>query len=242
MLSRVMRDDHKPRISAGMSRAQQATVAAVWLLLMVTAPSAFSATKYVSDELEIQMRAGKSTQYRIVRMLKSGTPLTVMEDSGDGYTRVKVAGVEGWVLSRFLMDTPSAREQLAAASEKAATLEIQNNGLREELTQLSARQKDLQQEVQRLTATNNRLNDTLTQLQVATADEQRIIADNGRLKEDLRQQSQEVAALRTENSRLRDRKNQQWFLYGAGIVVLGFALGLVAPNLRRRKRASWDSF
>ena len=42
------------------------------------ATTAFAETRYVSDRLEIQMRTGKGTQFRILRMLPSGTALEVL--------------------------------------------------------------------------------------------------------------------------------------------------------------------
>ena len=198
--------------------------------------------RYVSDVLEIPMRAGKTTQYRIVRMLKSGTKLSVLEEDISGYSRVKAGGAEGWVLTRFLMEQASARSRVDVAEKKAIELEIQNNGLREEVTKLNARLKDSQQDVQRLTADNNRLNDTLTQLQIATADEQRILEESMSLKEELRTNTQQLGAVQTENERLRDRKYQQFFLYGAGVLFLGLIAGLLMPHIKPKKRSNWDGF
>ena len=214
---------------------------AIGIILVASVASA-ETTRYVSDVLEIPMRAGKTTQYRIIRMLKSGTKLTVMEEDASGYSRVSTNGAEGWVLTRFLMEQASARSRVESAEEKAIALEIQNNGLREEVTKLNARLKDLQQDVQRLTADNNRLNDTLTQLQIATADEQRILEESTTLKEDLRTHTQQLAALRTENERLQDRKYQQYFLYGAGVLFLGLVMGWLMPHLKTKKRSNWDGF
>ena len=71
-------------------------------------------TRYVTDQLEITMRSGTSTQNSIVRMLRSGTAIEVIEtDDESGYSRVRMSsGTEGWVLTRFLMTEPSSREQL----------------------------------------------------------------------------------------------------------------------------------
>jgi len=58
-------------------------------------------TQYVSDELVINMRSGKGTGFKIIKIVKSGTPLKVLS-TDEGYTHaVTPAGVKGWVLSRF---------------------------------------------------------------------------------------------------------------------------------------------
>ena len=81
-------------------------------------------TRYVSDRLEITMRSGTSTSHGIVRMLRSGTPVEVLENDKDsGYSRVRISsGKEGWVLTRFLMSGPAARDRLADAEKRADEL------------------------------------------------------------------------------------------------------------------------
>ena len=67
---------------------------------------------WVSDQFEITLRTGPSTTNAIERMLSSGTELVVLEqDDESGYSHVRTTGgTEGWVLTRYLMDEPSARE------------------------------------------------------------------------------------------------------------------------------------
>ena len=98
-------------------------------------------TRYVSDQLEIPMRTGKSTQHRILRMLPSGTPLEVLElDKENGWTRVRTPdGKEGWVLTRLLMDIPAARDRLARAEKRLAELELRD---RQRTQSLSATEKE----------------------------------------------------------------------------------------------------
>lgn len=73
---------------------------------------------YASDQVEVLMRTGPSQQHAIVRMLKSGVALEVLErDQNKGYSRVRTTGgTEGWVLSRYLMAEPAARELLEKLS------------------------------------------------------------------------------------------------------------------------------
>ena len=84
----------------------------VLALSLVLVTTAIAETRYVSDRLEIQMRTGKGTQFRILRMLPSGAALEVLKtDKESGYTRVRApGGVEGWVLSRLLMKGQAARQ------------------------------------------------------------------------------------------------------------------------------------
>src|SRR5688572_14052641 len=96
-------------------------------------------TRYVTDRTIVELRRGPSTEYLIVRNLEAGERVEVLEvNEEQGYSRVRVAdqGTEGWILTRFLMAEPIARERLAvaernlaAARERVGTLEGENREL-----------------------------------------------------------------------------------------------------------------
>ena len=89
------------------------------LLSSMAVQSADSSEKrYITENLEITMRSGKGTQFQIVRMLRSGTPITLLDvDKKTGYAKVKTeSGTEGWVLTRFLSRFPSSKNQLTKTS------------------------------------------------------------------------------------------------------------------------------
>src|SRR3569832_1879991 len=104
--------------------------------------------RYVSDELEVTLRTGQSTQHQIVRMVKSGTAVEVLAtDANTGYTKVRTpSGAEGWVLSRYLMTSPSARQQLDELQRRLATLEIDNKQLKEQSVTLKKQNKSAGQQ------------------------------------------------------------------------------------------------
>ena len=112
--------------------------------VLVTSQSSFAVTKYVSDEFEIMLRTGQSTQHEIRRQLKSGTPLEVLQE-GEGYTQVRLQnGIEGWVLSRYIIDQPSGRDRLAA-------LERRHEKLKNKFDQAVAEEKaSMEKEIARL--------------------------------------------------------------------------------------------
>lgn len=200
-------------------------------------------TRYVSDELEIAMRSGTSTQHRILRMVPSGTALTILEeDQASGYARVRTpSGTEGWVLSRFLMNTPSARDRLAATEKKLAELELQS---RQRMAKLSDRDKEflnVSEELTKVKDENLKLSKQLSDIQRTAASALAIDAENKDLKNKFMQMERDQETLRQENQALRDRTARDWFMIGAGVVIVGIILGLILPRIRIRKRSSWDS-
>ena len=88
---------HLPSITAS-------SLAFVFVLSVLIADAK---TQYVSDELIIDLRQGKGNEYRIIKMLRRGTPLTILEES-EQYLKVRTEeGLEGWVLKQYITsETP----------------------------------------------------------------------------------------------------------------------------------------
>ncbi len=114
----------------------------LWLTVLLGLPaSAWSddtATRYISDETAVTLRADKSMNSTVAQLLKSGAKVELLEDdAASGYSHVKVGpGREGWVLTRYLSNEPAARERLAAvqaqlADQKAMVRKLQNDLLRQ---------------------------------------------------------------------------------------------------------------
>jgi len=104
-------------------------VTSLWMLglLSTSAVAQRGATRYISDETAITLREDKGMNAPVAALLKSGTPVELIEeDSASGYTRVRVGpGREGWVLARYLSTEPAARERLAALQSQFAEQQAQ---------------------------------------------------------------------------------------------------------------------
>jgi len=204
---------------------------------------AMAETRYVSDRLEIQMRAGKGTQFRILRSLPSGTPLEVLEvDKENGYSRVREpGGVEGWVLNHLLMSGPSARDRLARAEKKLARLELENNKLKASLAKLRKAKGSTDKQRSTLEKENQKLSQELERIRRTASSALAIDAENRELKSRIVAYERQTQSLQQENESLKDRTARDWFMVGAGVILLGMIIGLVIPRIRWRKKSSWDS-
>ncbi|VAW74162.1 hypothetical protein MNBD_GAMMA14-291 [hydrothermal vent metagenome] len=204
---------------------------------------AMAETRYVSDRLEIQMRAGKGTQFRILRSLPSGTPLEVLEvDKQNQYSRVRApGGVEGWVLNHLLMSGPSARDRLAKAEKKLARLELENSKLKTSLAKLRKDKGNTDQERSTLKKETNKLNQELERIRRTASSALAIDAENKELKNKIVGYERQSQSLLQENQSLKDRTARDWFMVGAGVILLGMIIGLIIPRIRWRKKSSWDS-
>lgn len=217
----------------------------ILLILLIAGVSIAQAQtiRYVTDQLEVIMRSGKSTEHKIIRVLPSGTSLELLEvDTESGYSRVRIPqGLEGWVISRYLDNMPSGRERLAEAEKKLANLNIETNRLQENIKQLTTDKNALEKEKQALTKENHRLDQELTRIRQTAASALAIDSDNKSLKEKFNTVERNYQAVQQENEVLKDRSDRDWFMVGAGVVLLGIIIGLIIPKIRWRRKSSWNS-
>lgn len=210
--------------------------------LMSAAVSA-QTTRYVSDELEIALRTGMGLEYRIREMITSGTRLQVLENDDSGYSKVITeGGLEGYVLTRYLSNSPSASERLAAAEQRVVTLELELAAHKDEIEQLNLQYTDSDGQNASLKETAQRLSKELDDLRRTASSAMALENENRQLKEKLQQIDHEIQALSIENNTLKDKSAKNWFLVGAAVLFGGILLGLIMPSLRMRKKNSWSSF
>lgn len=216
----------------------------VLFLTTVAISDAVAETRYVSDELEITLRVGPSTKQRIISMLKSGTEVEILSiDPKSGYSKVRAAnGKTGFVLSRFLMDEPSAREQVASLTAKIQELQAEPEQVRTRLNQLQDDYARLQKDHQKLLNDKNSITQELAGIRQTAANAINISNERSELRKQVVKLKQEVADLQHTNRELANNRNQRWFLIGAGVVIGSILLGWLLPYLRfkRRRTSSWS--
>jgi SH3 domain protein len=219
------------------------SITLILVLLLGLVTTATAETRYVSDRLEIQMRTGKGTKFRIMRMLPSGTALEVLETDKDaGYTRVRApGGVEGWVLSRVLMKGQAARDKLADAEKRLARLELENRKLNSSFDSLKKEKGGTDQELRKFDKENRKISQELENIRRTASSSLAIDAENRELKSRIVAYERQAQSLQQENSGLKDRTARDWFMVGAGVIILGMVIGLIIPRIRWRKKSSWDT-
>ena len=210
---------------------------------MLAMPTAYAKTRYVTDIFEVMLRTGPSIQNKIVRVLPSGTRIEVLhQDSGNGHSQVQVSSGEvGYLLTRFLIDEPSARNRLRRVESQLAELRSDPDDLRA----LLARSQDQNQELiaQNLSLTNAEQSATmeLENIMEMSADVVRISSQNQELESEVQQLLLQLDDIRIQNEALRDNSERTRNLLGIGVLLLGLFLGWVLSISGRRNRNSWGS-
>ncbi len=215
------------------------------LLLLSTAfcGAAIAKTLYVTDSFKITMRSGESTGHKIVRMIPSGTPVTLIStDRDSGYSKVTALGETGFVLTRQLMNEPSARNQLAEYKQRLDSLQETPDKLRAQLAALDAEHQDLRKAHVELQDLKQQLEQDLESIRRTASDAVRINNERNELRKTVAALTREREDLRQETRDLRNQTAQHWFMIGAGVIIVGIVLGLILPHLRfQRRKSSWGS-
>lgn len=206
-------------------------------LLIIFTSNALAETRYVSDVLQIQLRSGPGTQYRIIKSLQTGTALTLTDASTEnGYVQVSVDGQTGWVASQFLMSTPSARVQLSKVEQELAQLKANASPTQKRLQSLETDNRRLSKALEEAQQLASETSKELTRVKEVSGKALELDESNARLRLENTNLVNEMDLLRIENTRLTEQNNRDFMLYGAFAVLLGVIIALIVPHLTSKKK------
>jgi SH3 domain protein len=167
-------------------------------------------------------------------MLKTGHRVEILTVEGD-WTQVRLEnGKEGWVLSRFLTDKEPHSVMLEQIKQQNEALSSQLK----ELQEVNEKQKSTNEWLEsELAGTRKKLTQAVKDYEALKKESSEFIQLKTKYKKsssELAQQTKKGQAMEAELNQLRLQKNIKWFLSGAGVLVVGFLLGLSAKRQRRR--------
>lgn len=213
------------------------------LSLFLTTPT-LAETRYVSDQLETTFRRGPTLSHAILKMLKSGVAVDVLEvDKESGHSRVKISGgQEGWILTRYLTAEPPARTQLEGLLKSMNQIENINVPVAEQLKTIKTEHENAKRLITQLESENKKLTEKLSSLKATAANVLEIEAENKQFREKLTDTQEQLNTLINESSEMEARKNRDWFITGASVLFGGLLLGLILPRFARRKTSRFSDF
>jgi len=211
---------------------------------LLLASTAYAEPAWVSDQFEITLRSGPSTSNAIQLMLDSGTRLEVLErDDEAGYTRVMTqGGTEGWVLTRYLMNEASAREQLQALTSQLTNANTRGSSLDSQLDAIKGQYDSASSRIATLEREKAAVENELAELKRTAANVLAIRDQNTTLMDELAAAQIRADTLEQENRVLSSQTTRYWFVTGALVLVVGLILGLWLPRINWRRRRRWDRF
>ena len=217
---------------------------AIGLLCIGLAQVAAAETVWVSDQFEVMLRTGPSTSNAIERMLPSGTALEVLErDDESGYAKVRTAaGTEGWVLTRYLMNEPSAREQLTTLTKRLTNANAEGSSLTSQLGAIRGEYDSAKQKIAALEKEKKQLEEDLAEIKRTAANVLSINDQNKDLRDQLSTAEIRADTLEQQNRELTAQTTRYWFISGAAVLLVGILLGIWLPRVRWQRRSRYDRF
>lgn len=206
--------------------------------------AAFAAPAWVSDQFEITLRSGPSTSNAIQLMLDSGLRLEVMErDAESGYSRVRTpGGTEGWVLSRYLMSEPSAREQLEKLTSQLTNATSRGSSLDTQMKAVKSEYDSANRQIAKLEREKAAAEKELSEIKRTAANVLSINDQNKSLMDQLTAAQIRADTLEQENRQLSGQTTRYWFMAGALVLLVGVLLGIWLPRVRWQRRSRYDRF
>ena len=191
--------------------------------LIFAAPAQAQDQRYVGED-GVELYDSPTQDANIVTMLVKGAALEVLDFSAAGYTHVRTADDwEGFVVNQYLTDSrppeaePTANLSLSTAAVPAqkTTAAIVPMTKGEPVVVRTSEHKPVK----------------------IASDKPRAISAEMKLVN----LQKELTAVNAQNQQLTKESNRNWFLAGAGVLVLGFLIGLIVPKIQWRRK-SWHSY
>ncbi len=220
------------------------TLRAILFTLIFSASAAYAAPAWVSDEFEIMLRSGPSTSNAIQLMIGSGMQLEVLEsDAESGYSRVRTpGGTEGWVLSRYLMNESSAREQLERLTSDLTNANSRGTSLGSQLSAIKSEYDSANRRIDTLEREKAAAEKELAEVRSTAANVLGINEQNRSLLDELAAAEIRADTLEQENRQLSSQTMRYWFMSGALVLVIGIILGIWLPRIRWQRGSRYDRF
>jgi len=193
---------------------------------------------YVTDSIKITFRNGPSIRHKVLAMLKSGEEVEVLEEL-NSWTKVRLKdGKEGYVLSHYLSPNIPKSFIINSLQNKVKYLQEQLQKLTQVKERLEASNSELKTNLElkerRLAKVEKEYNDlksgSANYIETKQAKDQ-LETENKRLKVQL-------ATLLKRNKKLEKKDDRLWFLSGAGVLLVGWVLGLILgrTQISRKRR------
>lgn len=214
------------------------------LLPVLAAPASAPAVvrAYVSDQVDIPLRAGASNRHKIIGAARTGAPVTVLTvDAVKGYSQIRTAGGQrGWLPNNQLSELPSSQEQLTGVRQELEQLKSQYFGLQEHVDHMVSKPNAEAVSYPQLYDEALRLRQQLAQYRKVAADTVAIDERNKQLQEEAVTLERELRIVQQENQKLRNENDHVRLLMGVVLLTAGLLVVVLVPRVLERKRTQWS--
>ena len=207
------------------------------LILIVLASSARAESfVYITDQVDIPIRSEKSLGNTIIRLLPSGTKLSVLQITEDGWTEVKYQDTIGWISSRYLSNNISAREELKKANSIINESQLLITKYEAELDGQNKQLLILNNENKELVIRSSKSEAEKTHIEQIYQDALKLEHENEKLMQEQLQLKTELQLAQNNSQIEQDTSQRNWFIVGALVLFFGMVIGFILPKMLNRRR------
>ncbi len=198
---------------------------------------------YVADDYNLTLWSSPSYSGKI-KALPTGTPLTLLgEMTHTGFVKVRlIDGTEGFIKAKYTKkEAPEhdrddiAARNIAALQSESAKLQSELKAAKEVITPGTTLEQSLATE-------RDKLSRELNELKKISGSAVQLKNERDELQERFVSVERDLQQVKLENQALQDTANQDWFLYGGILALVGVILGFILPKLSWRRKNSWDIY
>ncbi len=194
---------------------------------------------YVSDVFFVPLHSGPGKNYRIIHQgVKTGTKLELIdENSINDFYRVKTSkGLAGYIPKQFVKFEKPATDQLEKAISENKSLLEANANLSSKLKALTTRQAEASTKLEKQKHETEQLLVEYNNIKKISGAKVDINERYKALLVKYEELKNELYTQKLMNQELMDNNQYKWYLYGCLSIFGGILIGLIAPNLRFKKK------
>ncbi|MDD2863648.1 MAG: TIGR04211 family SH3 domain-containing protein [Methylococcales bacterium] len=215
------------------------------LLASSVAISAPNEVVYVADDYNLTLWSTSNYTGKI-QILPTGSPLTIIGEhpTSNGLIKVKtIDGTEGFIKFKYVKKEAPEHDHDDIAAKNIAALQGQISKLEGELKAAKAVITPGTTLEQSLATERDKLSRELNELKKISGSAVQLKTERDELQERYVAVERDLQQVKLENQALQDTANQDWFLYGGMLALVGVLLGFILPKLSwKRSRGGWDTY
>ncbi len=206
-------------------------------VILLSGTAALGETRYIKPSSEVAVRRGQGVDFKIVAMVKDGISVEFLEEN-DAYARIRLGNnKEGWMLKRFLSNTPPLIEVVASLRTETEELKQKENELVQNLEEVSSSLAKNRMELDSTLNERNQIWTDFQTLQRETADAVQVNKELVTTKKKNKHLLQELTSAQQKSERLKKNSAIKWFLAGGGVLLLGMIIGSAMSGKSRRRKS-----
>jgi SH3 domain protein len=215
-----------------------------FFILLITFGSAQADVIYIADDTNLALRSAASTGSPAMRILPTGTSVTIVgEQLKNGFIKVRLMdGTEGYIKTKYTKKEPPEQDAKDVASKNLVLLQNEVSALKEQLKKATEAITPGTTLEKSLATERDQLIRELNEIKNTAANAVQLKEDHDLLQERVVNRERELEQVKLEYQSLKDNREQDWFLYGGALVIIGIVLGFVLPKISWRRRSGWDTY